>query len=489
MAQEVGEQPDAAAVAPPPIWVVPRISLSQTISNNGNLAAQNRQQELITDISPGIGIVANTARLKGFFDYSLRAVYDSKDTVREDIQQSLVANGTFEAWDNRAFIDFAGLIGQQAISAFAAPSTGSLGNGNLSETKNFRVSPYLRGTFANSVNYELRYSWETTKTDTTLRSDNTIQELRARLARDVAATQTFGWSLEAGRTNLDYSMGDERTLEEVNGRLFYAVSPTLIVSALAGVESNNLLTPEMKSYSAHGVGLDWRPSDRTRVVLERSNRYFGNGHNVEVEYRSRRSVWRYVDTRDVVTNDFAGGVASRGTLYDLIDSRSTETDPVRRAQQVDAELQRLGLPANFEVVPGYLTSSASVQRMQELSLGLFGQRNAFVLAVVRNSGRRLSPFISLVDDFSLAPDIRESGWRATYAHRLTPLTAVTASYSRLSNEGINTQFRSNLKTLLLGVSTRLALRTNGAVQLRYSVFNGINPYKETAVLGVITHRF
>jgi uncharacterized protein (PEP-CTERM system associated) len=492
-AQEVGPAQDVVEVEtpvspPPPIWVTPRLSISQGFSNNGGLTSQNSQSEQITEVSPGIGVVFNKPRLKGFFDYSLRAIYDARNTVGDNLQQSLNTNGTFEAWDNRAFIDFAGLIGQQPISAFETPSVDALGNDNLSETSSFRLSPYLRGSLPSSVDYELRYTWATTRTDTTLRSDITTEEGLARLSRQ-ATGQSIGWSLEGSRTRLDYSFGQVQTLDAVNGRVFYAVNPTLTLSALVGVESNDLLTPDMKSYRSTGLGFEWRPSERTRVYAERSNRYFGDGHNLEIEYRSRRSVWRYTDTRDVVTSQLDARAASMGSLYGLIDALSTEPDPVRRAQQVNAELQRLGLPANLQLNPGYLTSSASVQRLQELSLGLFAPRDAFVVAVARNSGRRLNPVINLSDDFVMASDILEKAWRVTYAHRVTPLTSVNTSYTRQNNVGINTSFSNTLKTLTFGVSTRLAVRTSASVQVRHSDYSGTAPYKETAVLGVVTHRF
>lgn len=496
MAQALGPEEGIVLVevpvtTPPPIWVVPRLSITQGFSNNGNLTTVNRQSEQVTEISPGIAVVVSKPRLKGFLDYSVRGIYDAQNTVRDNFQQALSANGTFEAWDNRAFIDFSGVIGQQPISAFESPSVDSLGNDNLSETSSFRFSPYLRGNLTGSVDYELRYSWQSTRTDTSLRSDITSEEGLARLTRPVSG-QALGWSLEAGRTQIDYSFGQRQTLDAVNGRLFYAATSTLTLSALAGVESNDLLTPEMKSYRSTGLGFEWRPSERTRVQIERDNRFFGKGHIVEVEYRSRRSVWRYVDTRDVVTHDLGAGGAL-GSLSGVIDTLLLSNEPglnaVQRAQRVDAELQRLGLPANLQVAPGFLTSSASVQRTQELSLGLVGQRNALVFALARNTARRLNPLINLSDDFGLASDILEKAWRVTYAHRMTPLTSVNASYTRQTNEGINTSFSNNLKTLTLGVNTRLGLRTSGAVQIRHSLYSGLTPYKETAVIGVVTHRF
>lgn len=478
-------------VGPPPrIWVTPRVSIAQRLSDNGQLTTQNRQGEQTTEVSPGIGVVVNTARLRGFLDYSLRGIYDAQNTVRDNFQQALNTNGTFEAWDNRAFIDFSGVIGQQAISAFESPSVDAVGNRNLSETSSFRVSPYLRGSLMGSVDYELRYSLQTTKTDTITRSDLRSEEGLVRFGRE-AIGQAFGWTLEASTGELEYDFGTKSSMDTVNGRLAYALDPTLVVSALAGVDSNNLLTPNMKSYQSKGLSLDWRPSERTRVYVERSNRYFGNGHNVEVEYRHRRSVWRFVDTRDVSTGQLDASSASMGTLSGLIEGLIDQPDPVLRAQEVNRRLEQLGLPANFEVFPGFLTSAASVQRTQELSLGLFGQRNAVVFAVSRNNTRPLAPaLVNLGDDFGLTQAILQKAWTASFAHRLTPLTALNVVYTRQSNQAINnTALKNSLTSMTLGVTTRLAVRTSGVLQFRHSVYDGSNPYRENAVLGVLTHRF
>ncbi|WP_171019965.1 TIGR03016 family PEP-CTERM system-associated outer membrane protein [Hydrogenophaga sp. 2FB] len=491
-AQTPGGEVDVPVGPVPSIWVEPRISLSLGVTNNGNLAdlGSLRRAEQITEISPGIGLVVNNARLRGALDYSLRGIYDARNTsVNDNIQQSLNANGTFNAWDNRAFVDVVGIIGQQAISAFANPSADSLGNANLAETSSFRVSPYLRGVLAGSMDYELRYGWQSTRTEAEMRSDITSHEVLARLGRQPEGGTSLGWMVEAGRTRYDYTLGAQQTLDAVTGRLFYAVSPTLTLQGHVGVESNDLLTADMKSYRNTGVGLDWRPFERARVVLERSNRYFGKGHNVEIEYASRRSVWRYTDSRDLFTNQLDGVAGTSGTLYGLVDALSSEPDPVLRAQNVNAELRRLGLPADYPVTAGFLASQATVQRAQELSLGLFGQRNVVIFALSRNTSRAINPMIILADDFSLANNIMEKGWRVTFAHRLTPLTSFNAGVASQSTEGDSNAFRYNLKTLTLGVSTRLAARTSGAVQLRHAIFKGSNPYKETAVLGVITHRF
>jgi uncharacterized protein (PEP-CTERM system associated) len=77
-----------------------------------------------------------------------------------------------------------------------------------------------------------------------------------------------------------------------------------------------------------------------------------------------------------------------------------------------------------------------------------------------------------------------------YAHRLTPVTSASASYTLQRSEGdLNTQ-RSSQYTLTLGLSTQVGPRTSGSLQLRRIHSNtGLNPYSENALVGNILHRF
>lgn len=473
----------------PTVWIERRVTLGQTLSSNGNLSSNGRGEQT-TEITPGIRAVFNTPRVQGFVDYSLSALFYAQGTSGNQFRNALNANVQVNAWDNRAFVDLSGVVSNQAISAFGPQSLNGRSSTNQSETASFRFSPYLRGSFAGDTDYELRYSLQTSDTDTVTRSDITDQTVSLRLGSRPAG-QTLGWSFNASSGATDYSRGRDTESSSAQGGLIVAVSPQLQVTLLAGVESNDIITLQKESYNTAGINVDWRPTPNTRVFVGVEDRYFGTGHNIVLEHRTGQTVWSYTDTRGVVNNPLQEGAASLGSVYDLLDSLYTQIqpNPVLRAQLVQTELLRLGLPSDALLLQNFLTSSATLDRLQRLSVALAGVRSVWTLSFFRSDSSRLDTVVSGGDDFDLNSDIEQQGWSLNYAHRLTPLTSFNAGLTNqksVGSSGLN--LRST--TASVGLGTRLSRRTSASVQLQRGNYKGSSgTYNDTAISGFITHRF
>jgi len=483
------DEAGALAGPNPSVWVEPRVSAGVTLSNNGALSATNPQSEQTFEVSPGVRVVVNRPRVKGFLDYSLTGLYSAQGTSRDNLRHALNANARIDAWDNRAFIDVSGVVSDQSVSALGTSSR--LADANRSETASYRLSPFVRGNLAGLADYEARYSLLSSSTGASDRSDVTSQDVSLSLAspRD---GQTLGWLFNAALQETDYSQGRRTQSDTLRAGLVYAATPQLAFTVFAGVESNDVITPSRKSYSYNGLNLDWRPSPRTRVNAGVDDRYFGHSHNVLVEHRTGRTVWRFTDNQGVSNSLLNAANATLGSLYNLMDSlyTSVEPDPIKRAQLIEADLLKLGLPGSTPVSRPFLTSSATVQRAQQLSVALVGVRDVITLAVSRGNTRRLDTAFSLGDDFDTEAAIRQQSWSLIYAHRLTPITAFSASLSGEKSTGTTTGSETRSQSLELGVTTRLGLRTSGSVQLRRTVTSGTSSnYGETAIAGLITHRF
>lgn len=482
------------AGAQPKVWIEPRVSVGLTLSNNAGAAGSALRSEQVFEISPGVRVVNNSPRVKGFLDYSLSGLYYAQDTSGNRLRHALNASANVNAWDNRAFVDLSAVASEEAISAFGPQSSAVSSDTNRSQTTSFRFSPYLRGALGSAANYTLRYGLQTSSTDTASRSDITTHDLSLALGGR-GAGQVFGWSINAAHQDTDYSLGQRIKSDTVRGGLVYHATPQLNFTLFAGVESNDALTPERKSYDNSGVSLDWRPSTRTRVSMGADQRYFGTGHNLSVEHRTGRTVWRVSDVRSA-SNDLGGSAsASLGSVFDLLDSlyASFETDPIKRAQLVDAELLKLGLSPDTEIFQNFLTSSATLGRTQQMSVALLGVRSVVTLSLSQSDTRRLNTASSLgglVDDFSTNTSIKQRAMSVVYAHRLTPITSVNASLSTQKSVGSNGISEASSQSLALGLSTRLGLRTTGSVQLRRTVNDGdLSNGAETSIAGLITHRF
>lgn len=486
-------QETVAAGPKPTLWVEPRISVRATLSDNGNLSSTNPRSEQLIEVSPGVRVVMNGPRVRGFLDYSLSGLYYAQDTSGDKLRHALNANGTFNAWDNRAFIDFSGVVDNQAVSAFG-PTSSTFGDINRSQTARFRVSPYLKGDLAGLADYELRYSLETRTTDTNTRSDLTAQALLLALGSRMQG-QTLGWTFNASSQEVDYALGRTTTANNLRAGLIAVITPQLRSTVYVGVESNDILTPNRQSYTTTGLDVDWRPSNRTRVFVGLEDRYFGNAHNIALEHRTARTVWRLTDTRGVNDSPFQAAQASLGSIYTLLDNlyAPITPDPVERAQRVNTELLNLGLPPDAQIFQNFLSSSATAQRTQSLSVALVGQRSVVTFALTRNRSNRLQSLLNLGDDFDTNSRIDQQGASINLAHRLTPISSVSASLARQTNEGSGVGLtQTNRSTsFALGYTTRLAPRTSGTVQLRHTQYDNsaVNAFNETAISALLTHRF
>jgi len=483
---------DAVAVpggTRPTVWVEPSISVGATLSSNGNASSSDARSEFLFDVTPSIRAVLNTPKVRGFVDYSLSAQYYLQGNSDNRLSNRLNANGTVEVWDQRAFVDLSGTISDESVSAFGPQSLTTLSDTNRSETSTFRVSPYISGNLGGFADYQLRYALQTLNTDTSSRSDSTSQVISGRLGSRPSG-QLLGWYLDAFSQETDYTLGRDTRSDTVRAGLIVLVSPQLNVTLTAGVETNDTISLQRESYNITGLAFDWRPSERTSVSASVEDRYFGTGYNVAMEHRTGRTIWRYVASRSASDSSQAGSI-SRGSIYDLFDAslQALQPDPILRAQLVQAELLRLGLPADAQIFQNFLSSSATLDETQQLSVALSGIRSVVTFNVTRGSTSRLDSFSTLGDDFDSNNEIDQQSWGVNYAHRLTPVTSFNAAFLNQKSVG-DSGDSSKRQTISFGLSTRLAARTNGSVQVQWGRFNNTaGSYSDAAISGRINHRF
>ena len=482
------QEAEPATSRQPSLWLEPRVTLQHTVTSNARLDSTAISDQ-VTEVSPGFRLVSNTARVKGFADYSLRGIHYAKQSNSSHVEHNLNANAVIEAVEQWAFVDVSGVVAPQSISVFGAPVNGSPANPNASQTASYRISPYLRGHLGSVADYEARYSLQDTRTDTSSRSNVTVQDWLLRVGSNKG--QVLGWSVDGSQQTADFSLDRRIETSALRGTLNYAVTPQLLLSGVGGTESTNQISATRESHSIWGAGATWQPSQRTRLSVNGERRYFGNAYNVALEHRTARTVWRYTDSRGISNGQDAQS-ASLGPLFDLLNGfyAQIEPDPIRRAKLVLAEIDRLGLSTGTQVLPDFLRSSSTVQRMQQLSLALLGQRTMVTLTASHSNNRRLDGTLHLGDDFDTNANIRMRGVSLLLAHRLTPNTSIQASLDERRSVGTVPGLETRVRTLSLGLNTLLAPRTSGGIQVRRSLSDGsASPYSESAVVGTITHRF
>lgn len=474
------------------ISIVPRVSVTETLTDNVNLSGTAARSELTTEISPGIRLDIQGARLKTYLDYSLTHVNYARGSSGSRLQNALNTFGTFEAVDNWAFVDFSGNISQQTISAFGTQSTSNTAiNANQTEVANYRVSPYIKGQLGNIANYEARISQAVTSADNAATFDTTNTNSSVRVT-NASTFRRLGWSADVGRQQSSYDAGRTTKSDTYSLGLTYELTPQVRLSANAGQEANNFTSLDKQTYSTHSVGLTWQPSQRTTVSALTGKRSFGNTHNVSFEHRSARTVWRFTDSKDVSTPGEQNGFGTVGNVYDLFYNQleGSGLTPAQRALRVNQLLQQYGINPNIPVVSSFLTSAASVQRSQNLSFALLGVRDTITFLLTRTESFRLDTLVSAIDNLSDANTVTQNGFSINYSHRLTPDYSMGVVLSRQATSGSTAAQDTTLKSLNLSLSGQVGKNTAASLGLRHVVSdNGANPYTENAVTGNLNVQF
>jgi len=483
--------------------IKPRIKFTETWTDNVSIVRANNGKEsgFITELAPGVNINAKTARLKAKLDYTLLGQYYSTPSGFSRTQNSLNSFGTLEAVEQWLFVDFSGVIAQQAKSAFGpqSPSSASL-NKNLTETATFRLSPYIRGQFAGLVEYSLRYNRATTQASAATVSDIDLSEWTGQI-RGSTPFQSLRWSLDASQQTAEYSLGRKTDAERLYATATYLVVPQFSVSVSGGTESNNYASANSESHTTHGYGFDWTPTERTKISAFKDRRFFGDGHRFNFTHRFTRSSISYSDTKDVAVLNQSASVGLGATNFEFFYQLCTQSladldlSPEQLQQECTARtnffLNLSQLPANSEATASFLTSRATLQRRQQLTFAIQGVRNTLTMLLNRSEIQSLFVANGLPDDFNLNTNIRQRGLSVNLSHRLTGLTSLNVLASR--QESVSTSGSALKLTTTMyqaNLTSSLGPKTTGGLSIRRTESDStISPYTENALIGTLSVNF
>jgi uncharacterized protein (PEP-CTERM system associated) len=465
-----------------PLAFLPSLAISETLTDNRELSAVNKQSELITQVSPSIRLSTKGGTIQGTLDYTLNAYLYSRDSSRKNVQNALSANFVAEPIERHVFVDARAFVGQHSISAYGvqAPTPYTVVS-NRTEVRSFTLSPYLRGRIGTFGEYEARWTWGKTSNGVaggTSNSTNSQATLRAS-----GGNGTVGWSTDLTEGNTDFQGGRKTTDSRVSVGINYRPDPDLRLNARAGRERSNVLSVRDESTSSSGVGLDWTPSVRTQISAQADRRYFGNGHSLTFQHRMASTVWRYTDSRDISSDSVGNrGTAAVQTYDQLFIDYATQIP--------DRTLRDIFVRSLLANQAGFLTGAITVQRRREATASWLGLRANASLTAFASESQRADGLSAAVDDLSRVGGVRQHGYNVNVGYRLSPTSSVNFGHNRSSTANSAVQRGNDQRGFSLAWSAQIERRVSLGLNLRHVNFeSAIQPYTENGATATLSLQF
>jgi uncharacterized protein (PEP-CTERM system associated) len=240
--------------------ITPRLTLAEVYSDNINLDDSDKEYDLVTEISPGISVHGESARLRADLDYQLQNTFFLKNSDANGTSHQLSADGTAEVTKNFFFVDASSSIGQSIVDADSTVSTNNINNaGNQTDFYAYGVSPYIRPHFGGYADGEFRYSLDHVRYE-----DSVSNSVENGFDANLVSGRKFGplsWSANYVYDDLRRDKASNATYQNADGEARYFINRNFSLVAQAGWADNDFQSSEdIENGTYWAAGGFWQPS-------------------------------------------------------------------------------------------------------------------------------------------------------------------------------------------------------------------------------------
>jgi uncharacterized protein (PEP-CTERM system associated) len=465
-------------------------------SDNINFSAISPKSDSLLEVNPGVTLTRSSPRLQLNASYRPRYFHYFDDTYDSRVAHNFDASGAFEVIDDLFFLNGRAVSAERNLSVFnAVPTDNQLAPDQLGRTRTYSLTPSFRGTVRLGDVATWRSSYNIVRSESTgsiNASSLTSETFNGTLASTPAK---LGWQLDvnSAKTTSDIARSTDR--QRVTGSFIYQHDATLRLVTRYGYEDTNFAN--QRSGNTYGVGFNWNPSLRTSFNGDFDDRPYASTSSFGASHRMPRASFS-ANYRRSLTNRAEqilspSGVTDLAESLSLLEPFASEPDPAERLRLVENFLRDNGLQ-RFQVgLSPILSDRQFLQTRWQVSATRTGIRNSVSLSYFRTeSDSGIGGIGAAVgDDFALSPVIRQTGWTASYSHRVSTDSSINVSLtSSKSNGSAGSGFGANRDLLNATWSTRLGTRSNGSIGLRMTRATvNAGDVDENAVIATLTTRF
>ena len=479
--------------------VVPSVSLTETWSDNINLAnSEFARSDLVTEVTPTLTFTGRSSRatLDGtvsvpFLFYLHTGSFNDNYFPLADVR------GRLEAIEKFFYVEGLVSVTQPFLTPFGAqPIDLTNATQNRYTSSVYRVSPYIQGGNPGVAQYLLRNdsTWANLDGEPIKTSNSYTSEWTGRIDTPVVP---LGWRAEFDLVSVKFTDQDPQRTNVARVGPRYAYDPATLLSAHVGYEDNQYPLSDYAG-AVYGVGIEWQPTERTKVVGTWEHRFFGSSYLFTFDHRTPLSVWSFTASRLISSYpQQLGTLAAGGNVPAMLDQLfvSRISDPAQRLQAVNAFIGSRGLPTELSSPVDVYTQQITLNENLSATMGLLGARNSLFITIFRLNSQPISGSgLILPPALSFGNDNTQLGASLAWSHSLTPFTTVNLTANALRTEANGASGETtNQGSARLAVASKLSPDTSVFGGVRYQTFRSdiaiAADYTESAIFAGISHFF
>ncbi len=473
----------------PGFTIMPTLSLQEEFNDNIFQSEQNRRWDLITVLTPGIALAANTPRLDLTLQYNPSFEYYARTTSENTISQQLAGVASLVVVPRSIFIDarayasvepinggFIGAGGQGAALGGYGYATGTGGFARQTTTQVFgeSITPRITHTFGTLGTANLGLTLANTSISATYAGgsgeQNSADLLGSFQSGPVLGRVQNTVSVEAYRATGTTTLGNARR-DTVQDQVGYALSRQLQVFVALGYEDisyGGTTAPPVHDMTWQ-VGFTATPGPHSNLTFSYGHSYGTDGFNVAGSYAlTSRTTATISYSRQITTylQQVAAAVGAAG-----VNANGVLVNPIT------------GQPIAVGNAALVVENSVSLTTTLEATLTTLLNRDTLALNLSRTDSTPLS-----AGGFSQADTIGTFSWTRALSTRANLSTNVSYGVTQVPGLTGNSTLFSLAAQFGYALTSRASLSASYQFFRRNSSVAGFSIYDNIVLVGV-TERF
>lgn len=375
--------------------ISPSLVFGETYTDNVLLRETDRQEDYISEISPGVDINKKGGRVQMSANYRLQNLIFAKDSSRNSTNHNLRAVSTIELFRDLFFLDTFASASQQIISAREQISLDNFNSGaNRTDVYSLSIAPYFKHRFGAYVDTLIRTNYDFSRYGEGA-SDSDATGIDAHFTSGKHFT-TFAWALRYSYSDYSRESSSDVSSNSVVGDLRYRWFKRLNLLGQVGYEKQGFETSRSNGFrngSYHSAGFEWIPSPYFTLSALYGERFKSTSITLTPSRRTKLDFsWL---NRDVGTNpgvSWNGNFTLRTRRASWTASYSEETTTTQQIESEQFALFQLDDEGNLSEPPTQITFLSLVDEV------VFRESARF--AVNLKTGKSLIKFATAADKHS-----------------------------------------------------------------------------------------